>query len=96
MADIKKFLDQEGLKQLWAKINMQDYPNNDMLMAVINAIDETKADRNEIPSLSGLATEDYVNARIPAWSLSEECAILQVVNGIPTWVLFVDAEEVSF
>lgn len=66
MVDIKKFLDQEGLKQLWAKINMQDYPNNDTLMAVINAIDETKADREEVVSLRILVDQN---------SLTEEDAI---------------------
>lgn len=39
---IQKFLDQEGLKVLWSKISMEDYPNNETLMAVIEAIDETK------------------------------------------------------
>ena len=48
MSDIKKFLDYEGVKHLWSKINMQDYPNNETLMAVINAIDETKADKTDI------------------------------------------------
>ena len=40
MSDIKKFLDYEGVQHLWSKINMNDYPNNETLMAVINAIDE--------------------------------------------------------
>lgn len=44
MSDVKKFLDYEGVQHLWSKISMNDYPNNDVLMAVINAIDETKAD----------------------------------------------------
>ena len=48
MADIKKFLDQEGVQFLWSKISMQDYPNNDTLMAVIEAIDETKADKTDL------------------------------------------------
>ena len=54
MADVKKFLDAEGVKYLWSKVNMQDYPNNETLMAVINAIDETKADTE--------ATEAAINA----------------------------------
>ena len=49
MSDIKKFLDYEGVKYLWSKISMQDYPNNETLMAVINAIDETKADKEDLP-----------------------------------------------
>lgn len=44
MVDMKKFLDAEGVRYLWSKINMNDYPNNEVLMAVINAIDQTKAD----------------------------------------------------
>jgi hypothetical protein len=31
----KKYLDQEGVKYLWSKISMEDYPNNETLMAVI-------------------------------------------------------------
>ena len=48
MAKEKKFLDYEGVKHLWSKINMQDYPNNETLMGVIEAIDETKADKSEL------------------------------------------------
>ena len=48
MPDQKKFLDAEGVKYLWSKINMQDYPNNETLMDVIEAIDETKADKSEL------------------------------------------------
>lgn len=44
----KKYLDQEGVKYLWSKIDMQDYPNNETLMAVINAIDETKVDKDKL------------------------------------------------
>lgn len=44
----KKFLDFEGVRHLWSKINMQDYPNNDMLMDIIQAIDETKADKTDL------------------------------------------------
>ena len=51
MDEQKKFLDFEGLKILWTLINMQDYPNNEMLKAVIESIDEVKADRNEIPAI---------------------------------------------
>lgn len=50
----KKFLDIEGLKYLWTKISMNDYPNNEMLTAVIKAIDDTKADKTEIPDVSNV------------------------------------------
>ena len=48
MADIKKFLDQDGIQHLWSKISMEDYPNNETLIAVINAIDETKSNKDEV------------------------------------------------
>lgn len=51
MSDVKKFLDYEGVQHLWSKINMNDYPNNEMLMAVINAIDETKVDKEYIDEI---------------------------------------------
>lgn len=47
----KKFLDQAGVQYLWSKISMEDYPNNETLIAVLNAIDETKADKDEIEDL---------------------------------------------
>ena len=49
MSEQIKFLDANGVKILWDKISMQDYPNNATLMAVINAIDATKADKDELP-----------------------------------------------
>ena len=47
----KKFLDQEGIKHLWSKISMEDYPNNSTLIAVLNAIDQTKADQTYVDEL---------------------------------------------
>lgn len=41
----QKFLDAAGITHLWSKIMKEDYPNNETLMAVITAIDETKADK---------------------------------------------------
>lgn len=46
-----KYLDSNGLTHLWSKISMEDYPNNETLIAVINAIDEQKADKDEIPTM---------------------------------------------
>lgn len=39
MADTKKFLDLAGVEYLWSKISMEDYPNNETLIAILNAID---------------------------------------------------------
>ena len=51
MVDEKKFLDQNGVEYLWSQLSLEDYPNNETLIAVLNAIDETKADKNEVNNL---------------------------------------------
>lgn len=48
MADTKKFLDIDGVQVLYQLLSLQDYPNNDILAAVIDAIDETKLNKNNI------------------------------------------------
>lgn len=48
MSEQIKVLTAEGVKALFDLLSLQDYPNNDVLMAVINAIDNTKLDSNNI------------------------------------------------
>ena len=68
MADMKKYLDQEGVQHLWSKISMEDYPNNETLIAVINAIDETKADKNNVVLLTQQTlTEEQKNKLKKTW-----------------------------
>ena len=55
---MNKFLDEKGVQHLWSKISMEDYPNNETLIAVLNAIDETKANKEEIPSLTSQLEND--------------------------------------
>jgi hypothetical protein len=50
MAEVKKFVDQEGIKYLWSK--MDNYPTNDTLITIVNAIDETKADKENVAFIS--------------------------------------------
>lgn len=52
-----KFLDRNGLSYLWQKISMEDYPNNETLIAVLNAIDQTKANKDEIPTMDEIYNE---------------------------------------
>lgn len=54
-----KFLDFEGVKYLWSKINLQDYPNNTLLINIIDAIDAQKADKAELEKY--LLINDYVS-----------------------------------
>ena len=56
MGDIKKFLDSGGLAHFCKKF--QDYPSNEILGSVINAIDNTKVDKIEGKNLS---TNDYTD-----------------------------------
>jgi hypothetical protein len=84
MAGYKKVLDQSGVQYLWSKISMEDYPNNDTLIAILNAIDETKADK------------ETLDTRIPAASASDNGKFLCVVNGVATWTTIPNAEEASF
>lgn len=48
MAEQIKVLTADGVKVLYDLLSLQDYPNNDVLMAVINAIDETKLDKQMV------------------------------------------------
>ena len=58
MADTQKFLDEKGVQHLWSKISMEDYPNNETLIAILNAIDQTKANKEEIPSKNSQLEND--------------------------------------
>lgn len=79
---MKKFLDSEGLTHLWGKISMADYPNNETLVAVINAIDEQKADRDEIPSLVSFLQKVYPVGAVYISAIEVDPAIL---FGFGTW-----------
>ena len=57
----KKFLDANGVQYLWSKISLQDYPNNETLINVINAIDETKADRSELSSFVSVEPQELTD-----------------------------------
>lgn len=59
---MKKFLDISGLEHLWKQLSLKDYPNNETLVAVINAIDEEKANRDEIPTMDEIYEE--ISARL--------------------------------
>lgn len=50
-----KYLDEKGLQHLWSKISMEDYPNNETLIAVLNAIDQTKLDKSVFEEYAGTA-----------------------------------------
>ena len=51
MADKLSFLDKNGIRYLWSQLSLEDYPNNEVLVAIINAIDEAKADKTEVPEI---------------------------------------------
>lgn len=59
MVDEKKFLDQAGVQYLWSQLSLEDYPNNETLIAVLNAIDTTKADKNNVLTINNGATATF-------------------------------------
>ena len=52
------YLDSIGLAYLWSKISMEDYPNNETLIAILNAIDSTKVDKKDL--VNYLTKEEYI------------------------------------
>ena len=66
MPDTKKYLDYEGLRLLWSKISMEDYPNNETLIAILNVIDETKADKDNVLSLGTQTLTEEQKAQVKA------------------------------
>ena len=85
--DVKKFLDYEGVKHLWSKISMEDYPNNQTLMSVIEAIDETKADKNQLTEIE-IVIDELIGEKI--YKQDEE------PDGVPEGTLWLDTDETPF
>lgn len=52
----QKYLDSNGVQYLWSKI-ADDYPKNDTLIAIIQAIDETKLDKMVFEDFIGASAE---------------------------------------
>jgi hypothetical protein len=48
-----KFLDRDGVQFLWSQLSLEDYPNNETLIAILNAIDDTKLDKSVFESYTG-------------------------------------------
>ena len=74
MSNIKKFLDKDGLQYLWKLLSFEDYPDNETLIAILNAIDETKADKTVLENyylkteadLLHSSLKDYIDVEIAA------------------------------
>lgn len=49
----KFFLDRDGVQFLWSQLSLEDYPNNETLIAILNAIDETKLDKSVFEEFAG-------------------------------------------
>lgn len=45
------------------------------------------SDNTFVVKLVELATKDYVDIRVPAWTDADEGAVLKIVNGTPAWVI---------
>jgi hypothetical protein len=74
----RKYLDEVGLQYLWSKISLQDYPNNDTLITVLNAIDETKANKTDLNNY--LLKEDYQGGSGDSTDLSNYLTKTEIEN----------------
>ena len=87
-----KYLDEIGVKHLWNKISMKDYPNNETLIAVLNAIDTTKADKDNflLYRTQELTDEQKTQARLNIgagepqmqadWEVNDETSAAYIKN----------------
>ena len=75
-----KFLDEKGIQHLWKKLSLEDYPNNETLVAVLNAIDDTKADKSELSTLIG---NTPVAEQIKEAKAYTDTAITNLINSAP-------------
>ena len=97
MANPKKFLDQEGLTHLMQKF--QDYPNNEILGVVINAIDEAKADKNELfsGSYNDLTDKPTIPAATTVTNTLASGTLIATINGTNIYApAYTDADGVSY
>lgn len=62
---MEKYLDYDGLIHLWNKLSMEDYPNNEVLMAVINAIDQSKLDKDTYEAENIDVPRVYIDGTLP-------------------------------
>ena len=53
-----KYLDGQGIVHLWSKISSEDRANTDLIVNAVSAIDEVKADKDELDKY--LKKEDYI------------------------------------
>lgn len=60
-----KFLDVSGVEYLYKKLSLEDYPNNEVLMAVINAIDENKLDKETYLENNRDIPRVYIDGTLP-------------------------------
>lgn len=77
-----KVLTEEGLKVLWNQISLDDYPNNDLLIAVLDGIDATKADKTEVVDAKEEVLErlEAVAAAGADWNQNDESAVDFIKN----------------
>ena len=67
--NIKKYVDGSGLTHLWTKIE-ENYPTNEDLINVINAIDETKVNKTDLNTLNILHNNEILKSLLEIYLLN--------------------------
>ena len=98
MSEPIKVLDAAGVKVLFDLLSLQDYPNNDVLMAVINAIDETKADRADLDYYQSQVAdlEAFVKPVGSAGVFTDGTALNKSVGELMANNQFIETEDVKY
>ena len=87
MSEMNRFLDEQGVAYLWSKLSLQDYPNNETLITVLNAIDETKADNDKVAFISEDDSEDIIVAETASPYAGTIHRFTVEVNCAPMYIL---------
>lgn len=84
MVSQKKYLDENGVQYLYKKLSLEDYPNNETLATVIDAMQSTldeKAD-NDSPSLTGVPTAPTAAVGTSTQQLATTQFVMQAIDDL--------------
>ena len=84
MVSQKKYLDENGVQYLYKKLSLDDYPNNETLGAVIDAMQSTLDDKadNDSPALTGIPTAPTAAVGTSTQQLATTEFVMQAIDDL--------------